>query len=273
MLRTLVDKLFRRNDPNLREAINELIEESADHEPSLSHDERAILKNVLEMRDTTVLDVMVPRAELQAVPADASLSEVLAAIKGRPHTRVLVYKKNLDDVLGYLHTRDLLQFAQKPEDYHAEKIVQKVLFVPQSMRLLDLLLRMRATRIPMAVVVDEYGGVDGLVTPWDINNSLLGELEEEDAPDEEMICEQQSDGSLIVDARIDMEEVEQHLGDFMTEEEREQEFDSIGGLVLYLAGRVPHAKEIIRHSSGIEFEILEANPRRVTRLRLRRAAD
>ncbi len=157
MFRTLVEKFFRRSDVNLRETINELIEESTASEPSLSHDEKSLLKNVLDMRDTTVRDVMVPRAELQAVPVDASLPEVLEAIKGRTHTRVLAYKKDLDDLVGYIHTRDLLQFAQKPDDYKADKIIQKVLFVPQAMRLLDLLLRMRSTRIPMAVVVDEYG--------------------------------------------------------------------------------------------------------------------
>ncbi len=112
-----------------------------------------------------------------------------------------------------------------------------------------------------------------MVTPWDINNSLLGELEEEDATEEEMICERQSDGTLLVDARVDMEEVERELGAFMTQEEREEEFESIGGLVLYLAGRVPHPKEVISHSSGIEFEVVEANPRRVTRLRLRKPVE
>ena len=136
------------------------------------------------------------------------------------------------------------------------------------MRLLDLLLQMRATQIPMAYVVDEYGGIDGLVTSWDIIREILGDLQDDHTPEISSQITSLSDGSYIVDARLPMEDLEESIGKILTDEERKEDIETVGGLVMYLAGRVPDRKEVISHSSGIEFEVIEASPRSINRLRL-----
>ena len=189
-------------------------------------------------------------------------------ISETPFTRLPVYHHTLDDLLGHIHVKDIALHA-KNSDFNIRNIIQQVLFVPPSMRLLDLLLQMRSTQIPMAYVVDEYAGVDGLVTSWDIIREILGDLQDDHTPEISSQITSLDDGTYIIDARLLVEDLEERVGKILTDEERQEDIETVGGLIMYLAGRVPDRKEVISHSSGIEFEVLEASPRSITRLRLR----
>ncbi len=261
--------LFRKNPDSVRETITELIQESPQEgSSSLNSEERTLLSNVLRLRDMSVDDVKIPRADIIAISVDIKFTELIKLISETPFTRLPVYHHTLDDLLGHIHVKDIALHA-KNSDFNIRNIIQQVLFVPPSMRLLDLLLQMRSTQIPMAYVVDEYGGVDGLVTSWDIIREILGDLQDDHTPEISSQITSLDDGTYIIDARLLVEDLEERVGKILTDEERQEDIETVGGLIMYLAGRVPDRKEVISHSSGIEFEVLEASPRSITRLRLR----
>lgn len=274
--KTLMDSLTgffqglrrRRNgDDTVRDALDELIEERDEAEVPIDEDERVLLANILELRGRTIHDVMVPRADISAVATDTSLSELINVMIRDGHSRLPVYGENLDDSLGMVHIKDVLAWRGRDEEFSLSHIQRKVLFVSPSMQVLELLLQMRAERTHMALVVDEFGGVDGLVTIEDMVEEIVGEIEDEhDQPDEPELI-RHADGSYMADARVTLEDFEKTLGPIATDEERE-DIDTLGGLVFSLAGRVPIRGELIRHSSGLEFEIIDADPRRIKRLRL-----
>lgn len=261
--------LFRKNPDSVRKTITELIQESPQEgSSSLNSEERTLLSNVLRLRDMSVDDVKIPRADIIAISVDIKFTELIKLISETPFTRLPVYHHTVDDLLGHIHVKDIALHA-KNSDFNIRNIIQQVLFVPPSMRLLDLLLQMRSTQIPMAYVVDEYGGVDGLVTSWDIIREILGDLQDDHTPEISSQITSLDDGTYIIDARLLVEDLEERVGKILTDEERQEDIETVGGLIMYLAGRVPDRKEVISHSSGIEFEVLEASPRSITRLRLR----
>jgi magnesium and cobalt transporter len=260
---------FRKNPDSVRKTITELIQESPQEgSSSLNSEERTLLSNVLRLRDMSVDDVKIPRADIIAISVDIKFTELIKLISETPFTRLPVYHHTVDDLLGHIHVKDIALHA-KNSDFNIRNIIQQVLFVPPSMRLLDLLLQMRSTQIPMAYVVDEYGGVDGLVTSWDIIREILGDLQDDHTPEISSQITSLDDGTYIIDARLLVEDLEERVGKILTDEERQEDIETVGGLIMYLAGRVPDRKEVISHSSGIEFEVLEASPRSITRLRLR----
>ncbi len=259
-------------DETVRDALEELIEEreeiDGDGGGGINSDERLLISNVLNMRDITVSDVMVPRAEIVSIESSASREEIVELLAREAHSRVPVYHETLDDVIGMIHIKDVLACYSAEAAFDLNAIIRKVLFVSPTMRILDLLLEMRLARVHMALVVDEFGGVDGLVTIEDVVEEIVGDIQDEhDVDDIDMI--ERPDGSVIADARTAIEDFEERVGPVLTEDERE-DVDTLGGLVVELAGRVPSRGEVIKHSSGIEFEVTDADPRRVKRLRLRR---
>ena len=258
-------------EPTIRETIEELIEEreSVDGDGGvISADERLLISNVLKMRDVIVSDVMVPRAEIVAVEVSTSREEIVALLAREAHSRVPVYRETLDDVAGMIHIKDVLACFAEKAPFDLLSLVRKVLFVSPTMRILDLLLQMRLARVHMALVVDEFGGIDGLVTIEDVVEEIVGDIQDEhDVESSDMI--ERPDGSVIADARTEIADFESRAGAVLTEDERADN-DTLAGLVVELAGRVPSRGEVIRHSSGIEFEVIDADPRRVKRLRLRR---
>ncbi|HYD99577.1 MAG TPA: hemolysin family protein [Alphaproteobacteria bacterium] len=260
---------MRRRDNTLRETIEEFIEERQENAEPIAPDER-MLANILSLRDHTAYDVMVPRADIVAVPADLSLDDLIAAFVTEGHSRLPVYRETLDDVIGMVHIKDALtafvERAAKP--FKLSDIVRDVLIVAPSMPVLDLLLDMRQRRTHMALVVDEFGGIDGLITIEDLVEEIVGEINDEHDLESEPELVERPDGTLIADARVSIERFEERLGDVLSEEERD-DIDTLGGLVASLAGRVPARGELLRHASGIEFEVLDADPRRVKRLRVR----
>ena len=271
--RGLVGWIFgaRNGDVSVREAIEELIEESPDAVTAIETEERTLLANILSLRGRTVDDVMVPRADIIAIDEKAALSDLIDLINRESHSRVPIYRDTLDDAIGMVHIKDVLvaqnASAGNPASLDLSSILRDVLFVSPSMQVLELLLEMRVKRIHMALVVDEFGGVDGLATIEDLVEEIVGEIEGEHDRDVEPAMYPKPDGSFEADARVALEVFEKMVGPVLTEEERE-EIDTLGGLVFTLAGRIPIRGELVTHPSGLEFEILDADPRRVKRLRI-----
>jgi CBS domain containing-hemolysin-like protein len=259
-----------RNGDSLRESIEELIEESDTAvDIPISEDESALLRNILTLRNLTAYDVMVPRADIAAVSAEADLKEIVRIMSTKRHSRLPVFRGTLDDVVGMVHMKDVLTCLTGERPFDLKAILRDVLFVAPSMRALDLLLQMRLSRIHMALVVDEFGGIDGLTTIEDVVEEIVGEIEDEHDAEQGPKMLSRPDGSLLADARTTIEEFEQRVGPVLSEEEREQDIDTLGGLVFVLTGHVPTRGETIVHPSGVVFEVIEADPRRVRKLRVR----
>jgi CBS domain containing-hemolysin-like protein len=256
-----------RGDATLRDTIEELIEERRGTEGSIAADERVLLANILKLRDTTVVDTMVPRADIVAVEASVTLPELIEKMASEAHSRLPVYRESLDDVIGFVHIKDVLACIAEKKPFRMTDIVRDVLIVVPSMPVLDLLLQMRQTRQHIALVVDEFGGIDGLVTIEDLVEEIVGEIEDEHDDDAPRLVER-PDGTLLADARLPIEEFIGRVGPVLDREEMD-EIDTLGGLVFALAGRVPTRGEVLRHPSGLEFEVVEADPRRIRRLRVR----
>ncbi|HEX9789085.1 MAG TPA: hemolysin family protein [Kiloniellales bacterium] len=273
-LRTRV--LGRNGDSSLRDSleafIGEIEETVPDDAPAspISGHERVLLGNILKLRHLTAYDVMVPRADIVSMHIKSGIDELLAVMSEAGHSRFPIYRESLDDVIGIVHIKDVLKYAKTKENFDLAKIVRTVLIAAPSMRVLDLLLEMRLSRVHMALVVDEFGGIDGLVTIEDLVEEIVGEIEDEHDVAEGPKLIERPDGAVIADARATIEEFEALAGPVLADEERDEDIDTLGGLVFYLADRVPTRGELILHpASGISFEVMEADPRRVKRLRVR----
>ena len=276
---SLLENLLRRlrefatgesDNGGLRETLEDLLEEPSVDErgDKFTEEERALLLNALSFGELRVDDVMVPRADIDAVDVNAGLAEVIGAIRQAGHSRLLVYRDKLDEVVGVVHIKDLLQFWGDGEGFRLADVMRRVLVVPPSMRVLDLLLEMRDTRNHLAAVVDEFGGTDGLVTVEDLVHEILGEIHDEHAPMEDKQLVEAEDGSIEVDARIDLEDLEELLHVKLVDESDEDEVDTLAGLIFMLIDRVPETGERIRHPAGLVFEIVDADPRRIKRVRI-----
>ena len=262
-------RIGRNGDSTLRETIEELIEQHEEAEPQVDPVARAMLDKVLTVGALTVSDVMVPRADIVAVEVCINREDLLNLIAEEAHSRMPVYRGNLDDVVGMIHIKDMMASMATEEAFDTQKLLRKILFVAPSMRVLDLLLQMRLERIHMALVVDEYGGVDGLTTIEDVVEQIVGEIEDEHDVDEGPLLRRRVDGTYDIDARLPLGEFEDTIGRILTEEEREYGNDTVGGLIFNLAGRVPTRGEVIAHgTSGVEFEITDADARRIRRVRV-----
>jgi CBS domain containing-hemolysin-like protein len=265
----------RDGDVNLRETLEELIEDSkrdAKSAEPINAEERLMLMNILALSENRVDDVMVPRADIVALEVNTGLSDIVTLFHTALHSRMPVYRKALDEVIGMVHIKDLLSFWEQREGFGLRSIVREVLFVPPAMPVLDLLLKMRATRVHMAIVVDEFGGTDGLVTIEDLVEEIVGEIEDEHDEIEGPMIVARPDGSLDADARASIDEFEKKIDIDLLPDERDEDVETLGGLVFSLLGRVPQRGELIRHTAGLEFEILDADPRRIKRLRIRRVS-
>jgi hemolysin (HlyC) family protein len=263
--------LIRNGEPSMRDALDELIEAGGQTEEVLGEDERILVTNVLSIRDLSVEDVMIPRVDIMAVESNASLADVIELMTKSGHSRLPVYRETLDDAIGMVHIKDVLAWRGRDDQFQLSKLLRRILFVAPSMEVLQLLLEMRASRSHMALVVDEFGGVDGLVTIEDLVEEIVGEISDEHDRTDEPTLIRLDDGTFDADARVPVETLEQLVGPMLSEDERE-EIDTVGGLVVSLAGRVPIRGELIKHPSGLEFEVLEADPRRIKRLRVRQRA-
>jgi len=259
-----------------RESLEEVIEESDRETTDLSAQERTLFANLLKVGERRIADVMVPRADIVAVEESTSLTELVALFREAQHSRLPVYRETLDDPTGFVHIKDVLSLIE-PDEGGAFRlrtatigeIKRPILPVPPSMPVLDLLVKMQAAHIQLALVIDEYGGTDGLVSIEDLIEEIVGDIADEHDEDTAPIRKDES-GAFIADARADLEDFKAETGlDLGVDDEIAEDVDTLGGLVTSLAGRVPQRGEIIAHPNGGEIEVLEADPRRVKRLRIR----
>ncbi len=271
-LRSLMRLIRRqRNGESLRETIDEMIEEQPpEGSDSLGAHERVLIGNILKGHDRSAADVMVPRIDIVALDVETPFPEVVKCMIEQEHSRVPVYRETLDDVIGFIHVKDILPPVAERRETKLAPILRKLLFVAPSVPILELLVQMRQARTHIAMVVDEFGGIDGLVTIEDLIEEIVGEIEDEhDEADRPNLIER-ADGTLIADARTPIEMLEERQGIQLRPDDDQEEVDTLGGLVSTLAGRVPKRGEVIAHPSGVEFEVLEADPRHIKRLRVRR---
>ena len=272
--KSFIEWLSGRSGETVRDTLEELIEGSEEGEQSLGADERILLGNILELRGRTVADVMVPRIDIRGLHSAATLKEFVDLMVKEGHSRFPVYERTLDNVVGMVHVKDVLANKETDKDgFDPTKIARPVMFVSPSMMVLELLLEMRLKRCHMALVVDEFGGVDGLVTIEDLVEEIVGEIEDEFDLREHLGLEQRPDGSWDANARTSIETLEQTLGKKLFSDEEHDDIDTLGGLVFSISGRVPIRGELLDHASGIEFEILDADPRKVKRIRIRPPKD
>lgn len=277
LIRRIRGLFNRRAADTLRDRVEELIgtppdATAASDARTLDRHERALLSNVLKLRGATANDVMVPRADIIALPVGLTFSQAMSAIQREGHSRYPVYQGHLDDVLGMVHIKDIIAAMGREGDFTLRAVLRKPLFVVPSMPVLDLLLRMRQERMHLALVVDEYGGIDGLVTIEDVVETIVGDIADEHDEEGAPQIIERGEGVYELDARTPIEDFEEKLGEVLTLEERGADIDTVGGLVFTLAERVPARGEIFSHPSGLEFRVLDADARRIRRLRVRRPA-
>ncbi len=262
--------LAPKNEDALRKTLEEYVEEDVGEQetPSIARHEKRLIANILKLRDLRASDVMVPRADIIAIDTKSSAEEIIKLLKEHPHSRFPVYNEDLDNILGSVHIKDLFALFSELNDFNLDSIVRDLPIVSPSIPVLDLLLEMRETRRHMAVVIDEFGGIDGLLTIGDLIETIVGEFYDEHDIDLTPEIKLLSDGSVVADARVDIDEFEKKFGDLLSDEEKE-EIDTLGGLVFMIARRVPARGEVLRHDSGMVFEIIDADPRRVSKMRIR----
>ena len=265
-----------RGGTSVRERLEEVIEESAGQAQDLSTQERVMLANLLKFGGLKIGDVMVPRADIVAVEQNTGLNELVRLFREAQHSRLPIYRGTLDDPIGMVHIKDvmaLLESGPKGKlrwpDVPLLKLKREVLFVPAAMPALDLLLKMQATRIHLAIVVDEYGGTDGLVSIEDLVEEIVGDIDDEHDVEREPEIVARPDGGFDADARVDLDQFNERTGLALAPESGSEDLNTLGGLVASVLGRVPARGEVVVHPSGVEFEVLEADPRRVKRLRVR----
>jgi CBS domain containing-hemolysin-like protein len=270
-LRTILRLLRRPRGPRGPEETIEAFEAAAELEggAAMTSQERFLIGNILKVHERNAADVMVPRVDIVALDVAQPFGELVKCMVEHGHSRVPVYRETLDDVIGFVHVKDVLAPVADRRPARLERLLRKVLFVAPSVPILDLLVQMRQARTHIAMVIDEFGGIDGLVTIEDLIEEIVGEIEDEhDVPETPAVVER-PDGTIIADARLPIEDLEEQLGMRLRPEGEDEAVDTLGGLVFTLAGRVPKRGEIIHHPAAIEFEVLDADPRRVKRLRLR----
>lgn len=269
---TLLSRLWRRvrgvPEPNLRESIEDALDETEEEGTEFSLEERHMLRNLLGFRDVRVDDVMVPRADISAIDLATFGEDVLGVFVESGHSRLPVYRETLDSPVGMLHLKDVIAARREPaEAADIELIMRDVLFVPPSMPALDLLLKMQATRTHLALVIDEYGGTDGLVTIEDLIEEIVGDIEDEHDDVGTAPLRQTGAGVWRASARVSLETLEDVLGNSVFDETVFEDIDTLGGLVFAIAGRVPQRGEIISHQPPdeppVEFVIRDADPRRI----------
>ncbi len=260
--------------------MEEAIEESARESPALAAQERVMLANILRFGELRVDDVMVPRADIVAIEEQASLAELVALLREAQHSRLPVYRETLDDPIGFVHIKDVLsrvevdmKGALRWPDVSIASLSREILFVPPSMPARDLLLTMQTTHTHMALVIDEHGGTDGLVSIEDLVEEIVGQIADEHDTDDAPKLTPRPDGGYDADARLDLTDFQERTGVDLSLDGAGEDVDTLGGLAVALAGHVPQRGEIVPHPSGFELEIAEADPRRVRRLRLRPPAD
>jgi CBS domain containing-hemolysin-like protein len=258
------------SEPTLREEIEDAIdeaEESREVAGDLSQAERQMLRNLLHFGEQTAGDICVTRGDIIAVPSDISFDRLVSAFADAGHSRLPVYGESLDKVVGMIHIKDVFVANVDPtRDRAMTALIREPLFVPESMGVIELLARMRSQRTHLAIVVDEFGGTEGLVTIEDVVEEIVGEIEDEHDEAEAGLLTMLDDGLWEADARLELEELAQAVDPRLSSDE--DEVDTLGGLIFLLAGHIPAKGECVIHPSGWRLEAVDSDPRRIIRVRL-----
>ena len=265
----LIKKInFLGNNQSLRDSIKDVIDEKSNEESQnidLSSKEKSILSNILSINKLKADDVMIPRASIVAISQDSSFQNIIDTIDKESHSRMPVFRKDLDDVLGMIHIKDIIKFSgSNHNDFSVKKIMREVLFVPPTMPVMNLLLKMQATKLHMALVIDEHGGTDGLITIEDVIEEIVGEIEDEHDKDDDFNFKKIDSNTF--EAKADMT-----LDDFNHESNLsivEENVDTLGGYIFSKINRVPYAGEVIKVDNTYQFEIIEADPRKIKKIRI-----
>ncbi len=293
----ILQKLRRRflRNKDLRESLEGVIESHAQDSgsPAMAEDARSMLGNLLGFSELRVEDLMVPRADIDAIEESTTLRGLLDAFTASNHSRLPIYRETLDDVKGFIHVKDFLKWMTSkgkmakskktdvaglslPAAELASKVSQHgslsrdVLYVPPSMPASDLLLKMKTSHVHLAIVVDEYGGTDGIVSFEDLVEAIVGDIaDEHDADDELSLIKKQADGIYVANARVAISTLDQMFGVDLLPDDQEDEADTLAGLIFEMGGRIPTRGEVVKHQSGLEFEIMDSDPRMVKRVRIK----
>jgi magnesium and cobalt transporter len=270
-VRQSISKLLEKNKrPFLLKSLNKVIDDCHRSE-LITLEEKKMVKNIINIDDTKVGDVMTPRTDVVAVQYDSSLEDIKKLIIDSEHSRIPVFKRNLDNIAGFIHSKDLAKFigsesSSEIEDFKIHSVIRKILYVPHSMRITDLLLKMRSSRVHIAIVLDEYGGTDGLVTIEDIVEEIVGEIEDEhDMPDDNVYLRirKVNEHTLQVGGRVEIEKITDFFQDQISIDDIEGDFDTVGGMVFSIFKKVPEIGESYDDISGLAFKILDADARSV----------
>lgn len=255
------DFIFANRQHSLRESVTELIREHSNDE-SLGEGEREMLENFVGFRDIKASEVMVPRTDIIGVSIKATYKEVRELVLKEGHTRIPVYKESLDEIVGFIHVKDLIAFVDKPKSFAISKIMREIVYSPRSVKVIDLLAKMRKAATHIAIILDEYGGTDGLVTIEDMVEEIIGEIKDEhDASEEPNYIVALGDGKFKIDGRAKVEDVEECL--LVSISNEDGEYETFGGFILSYLGYIPKVGEQIQYQNGIDIEILEADERRI----------
>src|SRR3984957_11374615 len=259
LLKRLAQALRGGSSQSIRESLEEVIEESERQSPALSPQERVMLANLLKFGELRVSDVMVPRGDIIGVEEKAPLKDLVVCFREAQHSRLPVYRETLDDPVGLVHIKDVLSLLEpgaegsmRLSDVPIAKIKRDIIFVPPSMPARDLLVKMQTTHIHLALVIDEYGGTDGLVSIEDLVEEIVGDIDDEHDIEESPQLKARDDGGYDPDARLDLEDLKEQTGIDLMPEDTDEEIDTLGGLAASLVGRVPQRGEIIHHPSGFD---------------------
>ncbi len=268
VIKKLAKFLFYSSEQgNLRESIQDAIEESSnDAGSNLTSKEKTILENILTINKLKAYDIMVPRADIICVSYNASFDDLIKIINAESHSRIPIYRKDLDDVLGMIHIKDLIKLTSKEmqNNFDLKSLLKEVLFIPPSMPVLNILLKMQSTKLHMALVIDEHGGTDGLVTIEDLVEEIVGEIQDEHDNEEITEFKKINDTTFIADAKMDLSEFQKKTGIIFNS----VTIDTLGGYVFSMINRVPQKGEIIKSDPAYTFEVLDADPRKIKILKI-----
>ena len=261
---------YSSNKEKIKDVLEDIIEDNGNSVESIDDGTKKIFKNIIQLNDKCIEDVMIPRADIDSVSSSIKINQLITFINKTKHSRIPVYEENLDKVIGMVHIRDLFEKINKSTKVKRDikisrTIIRKILFSSPSMRILDLLLKMRSEQIHMSIVVDEFGGTNGLVTIEDLVEEIVGEIKDEHDFEEIDIIKKISKKTYEVSARLTVDEFEKKLGIFFESVDKE-DIDTVGGLVFNLIGKIPSRGQVISHKSGLEFTILDADTRKIKRL-------
>jgi magnesium and cobalt transporter len=269
-VRQFIRNYFTQNEPeSLKDALEEVISEHEGESGKINPQEKMMISNILEFSEIKVSDVMTPRSEIVAVAEDMSLAALVDYVREHEHTRMPVYRENLDEIIGFIHIKDLMRYFGNARDFSFSAIMRNILAIPASMKVLDLLVKMRISGVHIAIVVDEYGGTDGLVTLEDLFEEIVGDIQDEHDGEEVGEFAWVSSNSLEILARIELEELEEILKMDFGSNDDEVEYHTLGGMLFNMLGEVPEAgRKIMDEERNIEYEIISSEPRKICKVRI-----